>query len=181
MSQPEAQPQMPVLTAVQRCRDKLIAKYGIEVVTNLNIPSKNANIGTFINPKYWRPCIEYIPIAEIVASKLLAVTPPIAVEDQEKVARTISTCIFKFIQMFMPDNHYNITTDIKGLGFCLRGILLDAYFFRYITTDLYCLLATRLSFIVKQCYKHLYVLPPLAKPLRECVSCGRSEPPPQLL
>jgi len=205
MSQPEAQPQMPVRTAVQRCRNRLIAEYNIEFVTERDtqwgVPSNT--IGTcpegirygyygsmyasnWQNADRQRPRLEYIPVANIIASSLLAaighrITPPISGEGLEKVMRSISTCIFRLIQGSMPDYHYHDTTGIKSLGSCFREVLYAAYELSYISTDLYCLLATRVNFIAKQCYNHLYVLHPIAKQVRECVSCGRSEPPPQLL
>lgn len=178
MSQPEAVKKIlrsdrdeNFLTAIQRCRDKLIAKYGIEVVKKRNFTWSHhfpTNLETDWN-RGGKPMYdvirspEFIPVANIIASNLLDVTrritPPNAVRNREKIVRCIAACIFKFLKNFWPSQEKTLIADRadpSDLRFMFyEEILMRSYNGGEMSTDLFCLIASQIDFILEQCFARL--------------------------
>ena len=169
MSQPEAQ--MPVLTTPRQYRQKLIAERGREEVIRSNFPWRH-HFPTNLETDWTRggaPMYdvirspEFIPVAKIIASNLLDVagriTPPIAARNRQKIVRCIAACIFKFLKNFWPSNEENLIADRADpsdlrLAF-YEEILMRSYNGADMSTDLFCLIASQIDFILEQCFARL--------------------------
>ena len=195
MSQPEDQPHpdspaMPVLTTTREHRKTLVARMGREAVVRRDFSWSNHNPGRIARSEVFNGNTTYladlekeglIAIGDTIASNLLAfanrITPPIAACHRDKVVRTISACISRFLKWFTPHDRETFNVKRSLIRHCLYYNILDEAYIEFcISTNLFSFLAMHLDYILDESADHLY-----AARRRKCVSCGKNEPPPQLL